>query len=213
MLLSAGGRAAGSRSWRGPPKATCKGLLRDRKINARNDYLSLKLISDECHKALQWLGTCFGILWRSKSSDFVKDIFNKYNYQETSFQNLSTAPLWQLWRLFWLPRQSDKGSPEQPQNHGPRCKRAFWGTFWRSHKPPEVVISLEAAFKNTLFHQCTSKTSSKALLKCFWTAVNLPTEPQEGSQSQSRTLVLVLLKLLEEHDTPEGLENGFSLIY
>ena len=110
----AGELGAGSASWREPPKATCKGPLRNPNINAWNDY-RFKLISDYCHKALQWFRIWFGTLCRSKRSDFITGILNKCTYQETRFQNHSTAALWQLLRLFWPPRQSEKAQ-SNPQN-------------------------------------------------------------------------------------------------
>ena len=56
--------------------------------------------------------------------------------------------------------------------------RAVWGNFWRSNERPEVVILLMTSFKNWLFKQCASKTSSTALLKGFWTALSLQIRPK-----------------------------------
>ena len=87
------------------------------------------------------------------------------------------------------------------------------GRFWGCNEPPKVVISLNTSFKNQVFKRGASKTSPKPLLRSFWTARTLQNEAQERSQTHSRTLILVLLVLLEAHsslqDTPKGLENGF----
>ena len=98
----------------------------------------------------------------------------------------------------------------------PTLKACFGSGFrqvLRSNEPPKVVISLMTSFKNQVFKQGASKTSPKPLLRSFWTARTLQNEAQERSQTHSRTLILVLLVLLEAHsslqDTPKGLENGF----
>ena len=72
---------------------------------------------------------------------------------------------------------------------------------------------LGTSFKNHVLKQCAFAASSKAMLKGFQTAASCQSEPQESSQRQSRTQLLVLLKLVDApnsyHTAPEGLENGF----
>ena len=97
--------------------------------------------------------------------------------------------------------------------HSKHALELVSGRFWGANAPPKVVILLRTSFKNPVFKQGASKTSPKPLLRSFWTARTLPHEVQERSQTHSRTLILVLLVLLEAHcslhDTPKGLENEF----
>ena len=96
--------------------------------------------------------------------------------------------------------------------HSKHALEVVSGRFCGSNEPPKVVISLNTSFKNQVFKRGASKTSPKPLLRSFWTARALQNEAQERSQTHSRTLILVLLVLLEAHsslhDTPKGLENG-----
>ena len=85
--------------------------------------------------------------------------------------------------------------------------------FWGCNEPPKVVILLRTSFTNHLLKQCAFKASSKTILKGFQTAASLQSEPQESSQGQSWTQLLVVLKLVDapnsHHTAPEGLVKGF----
>ena len=66
-------------------------------------------------------------------------------------------------------------------------KQGLWAVsrcFWGSAEPPKVVILLGTSFKNRLFKQCASKTSSKVLLSGFQTAQVSKMKP-EGAPKAS----------------------------
>ena len=78
-------------------------------------------------------------------------------------------------------------------------KSTMWeilGTYSGSNEPPKVVISLETSFKNELFKQSASKTSSKPLLNRFWVVLSPQMRPQEDTKGGPRTMVFVFLRLL-----------------
>ena len=89
-------------------------------------------------------------------------------------------------------------------------KSTMWeilGTYSGSNEPPKVVISLKTSFKNELFKQSASKTSSKPLLNRFWVVLSPQMRPPGGSQGGSTNHGFRLPEAFEPFQEPVGLRD------
>ena len=76
------------------------------------EQLSFRILFGKCFgRVWDGLGSFLGVVWKCKSSDFVKDMCNKSGFQTMSFENTSSSPLgrflyrsgdhvWGVWESF-----------------------------------------------------------------------------------------------------------------